>query len=196
MENNIIVFFDYNCPFCYISFNIIEELKHQYNINCIYKPCELYPEIKSSGALKEDCSHGYDVEDIYRKLRILGNRNNIQFGSLDKKYNSHKSLLLAEFAQSNNKIIEFSKAIYEEYYKSDKNISDDLLLRNIFNKLNLDYDLALEQIHDGTLDQKLNENMNLKSELNIDIFPTYIINDDNILQGILSKRSFRKVFES
>lgn len=196
MENKIIAFFDYNCPFCYIGFSIIEELKSRYKIECIYKACELYPQIGAGGILKEDCIQGYDVENAYNKLRKIGNKNNLQFGNLDRKYNSHKSLLLAEFAQSNNKIAEFSKAVYEKYYNLDKDISDDILLREIYNNLNLDYDYAIEQINNGSLEKKLKENIKLKEKLNVEILPTYIINEDYNLNGILTKNKFLKIFKS
>lgn len=196
MENKIIAFFDYNCPFCYIGFSIIEELKYQYKIECIYKACELYPQIQPGGISKEDCLHGYDIDSIYNKLRKIGNKNSLEFGDLDRKYNSHKSLLLAEFAQNNNKITEFSRAIYEKYYNFDKDISDDILLREIYNNLNLDYDYAIEQINNGSLEKKLKDNMDLKAKLNIEVLPTYIINEENILNGILTKNKFLKIFKS
>lgn len=194
--NNITVFFDYNCPFCYISFNIIEELKNHFDINCIYKPCELYPFIESDGMLKDELMAGYDIDNIYKKLRILGSRNSIEFGLLDKKYNSHMSLLLAEYAQMHNKITDFSKLVFEEYYNKDKDISNEYLLKEIYNKINLNYDQAIKEIENGSLDKKLIENHELKEKLNIELLPTYIVNDYNVLSGILTKRTFLKTFES
>lgn len=190
------VFFDYNCPFCYISFSIIEDLKDTYNLKCIYKPCELYPFIGFGGIKKEELMKGYDIDNIYKKLRILGNRNNIEFGNLEKKFNSHLALLLAEYAQNNNKITDFSKEVFREYYVEDKDISNSNLLKDIYYKIDLDYDKALFDINNGILDLKLNENQNLKEKLNIDLFPTYIINDTDKLSGILTKKTFLKAFES
>lgn len=189
------VFFDYNCPFCYITFNIIEELKKNFDITCVYKPCELYPYIEPGGILKEELMVGYDIDNVYKKLRILGSRNNIDFGNLDKKYNSHNSLLLAEYAQAYNKITDFCKVIFEEYYFKDKDISDDKILKEAFDKINLDFDKAMEEIRNGNLEKKLIENQKLKEQLNIEILPTYIINDDHHLSGILTKRAFLKTFE-
>lgn len=146
--------------------------------------------------LKEELMDGYDIENIYKKLRILGSRNNIDFGNLDKKYNSHMSLLLAEYAQTHNKITDFCKIIFEEYYFNDKDISDEKMLKEAFEKINLDFDEAMEEIRNGNLEKKLIENQKLKEQLNIEIFPTYIINDDNYLSGILTKRTFLKTFES
>lgn len=139
---------------------------------------------------------GYDVDSIYKKLRILGNRSNIEFGNLEKKFNSHLALLLAEYAQENNKITDFSKEVFKQYYVDDKDISSSSLLKDICYKVDLDYDKALYDINTGMLDFKLNENQILKEELDIDLFPTYIINGDEKLSGILTKRTFLKAFES
>lgn len=145
---------------------------------------------------KEDLMEGYDVENIYKKLRILGNRNSIEFGNLEKKYNSHHALLLAEYAQENNKITDFSKEIFQQYYSEDKDISSTYFLKDVCYRVDLDYDMAIYKINNGMLDFKLNENHILKDELNIDLFPTYIINGEDKLSGILTKRSFLKAFES
>ncbi|MEG2057406.1 MAG: DsbA family protein [Romboutsia sp.] len=196
MKNNIVAFFDYNCPFCYIGFSILEELKKQYDIQCVYKPFELYPYITPGGMTKEELMKGYDIDNIFKKLRIIGKRNNITFGNLDIKYNSHKALLLSQFAQDNNKFLGFSKILYDNYYKLDKDISDENFLMNIFSSLNLNYEQAIAEIENGNLEKKFNESLNLKDTLNIGLLPTYIINEDSILSGILTKRSFLKVLES
>lgn len=139
---------------------------------------------------------GYDVENLYRKLRILGGRNGIEFGNLEKKYNSHMSLLLAEYAQQNNKIIDFSREIFMQYYINDVDISNLDILKNICYKVNLDYDKAIYEINNNTLENKLIENHVLEERLNVNIFPTYIINDECVLSGILTRRTFLKAFES
>lgn len=192
--NNIIVFFDYNCPFCYISFKILEDLKNSFNFKCTYKPCELYPFIPQEGLFKEELMVGYDVQNLYKKLRILGNRNNIQFGNLDKKYNSHISLLLAEYAQQNNKITDFSRELFFQYYINDVDISNLDILKNICYEVNLDYDKAIYEIN-NTLESQLIKNHKLQEELDVNIFPTYIINNDLRLSGIITKKSFLRVFE-
>lgn len=139
---------------------------------------------------------GYDIENLYKKLRILGKRNNIEFGSLDKKYNSHMSLLLSEYAQQNNKIIDFSRELFMQYYIKDMDISNTDVLKNICYNVNLDYDKAIYEINNSILENKLIENHKLKENLNINIFPTYIINDNYILSGILTKKTFSKTFDS
>ncbi|MEG2869045.1 MAG: DsbA family protein [Terrisporobacter sp.] len=192
----MVVFFDYNCPFCYISFKILEDLKSSFDFKCVYRPCELYPFIPPGGLFKEELMVGYDVENLYRKLRILGGRNGIEFGNLEKKYNSHMSLLLAEYAQQNNKIIDFSREIFMQYYINDVDISNLDILKNICYKVNLDYDKAIYEINNNTLENKLIENHVLEERLNVNIFPTYIINDECVLSGILTRRTFLKAFES
>lgn len=139
---------------------------------------------------------GSDIENIYKKLRILGSRNSIEFGNLNKRYNSHLSLLLAEYAQLHNRITDFTRLVFEEYYYRDKDISDENILRDIFNIIDLDFDLAMKEIKNGNLEKKLLENHKLKEEMNVNLFPTYIINDVNVLSGILTKRTFLKTFES
>lgn len=139
---------------------------------------------------------GYDIENIYKKLRILGKRNNIEFGQLEKKYNSHTCLLLSEYAQKNNLITDFSKEIFEQYYINDKDISNSYFLKEVCYKINLDYDKAIYEINNGILENKLIENHALKEKLCIELFPTYIINEQEILSGILTKRTFLKAFES
>lgn len=194
---NIMVFFDYNCPFCYITFKILDELKNSFDFKCVYKPCELYPDIPPQGLFKEELMEGCDDElHLDKKLRILGDRNGIKFASLDKKYNSHLALLLGEYAQENNKIDDFSREIFLQYYENDMDISNIEVLKNICDKIGLDFEKAMCEDNKIILENRLSESDKLMEKLNVNILPTYIIDDEFTLSGVLTKRMFLKMFES
>jgi len=46
----VTVFSDYICPFCYIGFYRIEQLKENYDLEIEWRPFEIHPETPKEGA--------------------------------------------------------------------------------------------------------------------------------------------------
>ncbi len=194
-ELKVIVYSDYICPFCYIGFHRIENLKKKYNIDVEWRPFEIHPETPKNGALLGDLhfSKGY-IQNVMKSVERLAKEEGLTFNLTDKLPNSRYALKFSEFARKKGKFSKFHKSIFEAYWLEGKDIGDMSFLLSIIDGVGINRDEALEYVK---TDESRKDLQKYTSELNIlgvNGVPTYIFGD-RIVVGVQPYEIFEKVIK-
>mmetsp|Transcript_10276 Transcript_10276/g.12375 ORF Transcript_10276/g.12375 Transcript_10276/m.12375 type:complete len:234 (-) Transcript_10276:87-788(-) len=151
------VFFDYSSPWTYLAFSQLEELKKRHadlDIKYIFKPIlvggifnkvnpSVYEARKSKPVIPKLQYSNKDLSEWAEAygIKILGP---YEFDKSKRPnpfpVNSIKSLRGAAFAEEKGKFIEYSNLVFHSYWGESKDISKDEVMREIIEKLGLDFE--------------------------------------------------------
>ncbi len=134
----VIAYSDYICPFCYIGYHRIEQLKKEYNLDVEWRPFEIHPETPKGGALTEDLPFpkGY-LEMAFANVKRLADEDGLTLKFADKLPNSRLALYISEFARKKGKFEEFHKLVLEAYWLEGKDIGDKSFLLDLAESVGL-----------------------------------------------------------
>ena len=134
----IIAYSDYICPFCYVGYYRIEQLKKEYNLDVEWKPFEIHPETPKEGAFAEDLPFpkGY-LEMAFANVKRLADEDGLTLKFSEKLPNSRLALYISEFARKKGKYEEFHKLVLETYWLEGKDIGDKSLLLDLAESVGL-----------------------------------------------------------
>lgn len=192
MVNKILIFSDYAWPYCYIGKGIVDELKKEYEIEDVWMPFELHPEVSNEGGKVSQLFPGMSVENMFNSINNYGNKYGIKFSGADLISNTHMALLATEYTKEMGKFHEFHEKLFYIYFYEGKNIGDIEILKSTAENVGLNKDEMLKKIQNGSYESKLTEAKNLAAEYGINSTPTFIINDKQAIVGVQSIESFKR----
>ncbi len=135
----VIAYSDYICPFCYIGYHRMEQLKRKYDLDVEWRPFEIHPETPKEGALTDDLSfpEGY-LERAFANVKRLADEDGIPLKFSDKLSNSHLALSISEFARKKGKFDEFHKLVLDTYWLQGRDIGNRKLLLDLAESIGMD----------------------------------------------------------
>lgn len=184
---------DVVCPWCVIGFRnlkkAIEELENELSFKISWKPYELHPEIPENG---------YDKE-LYMQQKFGSNRGNgvydeivsigkdlefdFNFSKTKRIPNTFLAHRLLWYARQKNVQNELSEALFYAYFTNGKDVGSIEVLATIAYEVGLDKSEVITFLESDTGAKEV-ENQELDSiERSIGAVPTYIINDQYLIQG-------------
>ena len=184
---------DVVCPWCVIGFRnlkkAIEELENELSFKISWKPYELHPEIPENG---------YDKE-LYMQQKFGSNRGNgvydeivsigkdlefdFNFSKTKRIPNTFLAHRLLWYAGQKNVQNELSEALFYAYFTNGKDVGSIEVLAKIAYEVGLDKSEVITFLESDTGAKEV-ENQELDSiERSIGAVPTYIINDQYLIQG-------------
>ena len=184
---------DVVCPWCVIGFEnlkkAIKELEDELTFEISWKPYELHPEIPTNG---------YDKE-LYMQQKFGSNRGkgvydeiidigkdldfDFNFSETERIPNTFLAHRLLWYAEQKNLQNELSENLFYAYFTEGKDIGSIEVLASIASELGLDK-LKIISFLESETGSKEVEDQKLESiEISIGAVPTYIINDQYLIQG-------------
>ena len=192
----VIAYSDYICPFCYIGYHRIEQLKKEYNLDVEWKPFEIHPETPKSGALTEDLPFpkGY-LEMAFANVKRLADEDGLMLKFSDKLPNSRLALSISEFARKKGKFEEFHKLVLDAYWLEGKDIGDKSLLLNIAESVGLDKQEIEQFLESDEPFEIIRQSLKEVRGYGINGVPAFII-EDRLIYGAQPYRVFKEVINS
>ena len=189
----IVVFSDYICPFCYIGFYRVEQLKENFDIEVEWRPFEIHPETPKNGTELSNLPFPKEyLEMMKANIKKLADDVGVTFKLSDKLPNSRMALYLSEFARKKGKFDEFHKLVFDSYWKEGKDIGDRALLMSIAESLGFERKEILEYIDSEEPYDELKKSLKDLRKFGINGVPTFIIGD-KIIVGAQPYEVFEKV---
>jgi len=189
----IVVFSDYICPFCYIGFYRVEQLKNNYDLEVEWRPFEIHPETPKEGTELNNLPFPKEyLEMMKANIKRLADDVGVTFKLTDKLPNSRMALYLSEFARKKGKFDEFHKLIFDSYWKDGKDIGDQALLLDLAQSLGFKRNEILEYIDSEEPFNELKKSLRELRKYGINGVPTFIIGD-SIVVGAQPYEVFEKV---
>ena len=184
---------DVVCPWCVIGFKnlkkAIKELENELSFKISWKPYELHPEIPSNGYDKElymQQKFGPNREKgAYDEIIKIGKdlNFNFNFSKSERIPNTFLAHRLLWYSKQKNLQNELSEALFYAYFTEGQDIGSITILTDISAGIGLD---ALKVRTFLESESGINEVVDQEKESlerSIGAVPTYIINDQYLIQG-------------
>ena len=192
----VTVFSDYICPFCYIGFYRIEQLRKKYDLEVEWRPFEIHPETPKEGMDLSNLPYPKEYLDMMKaNIKKLADDIGISLKLSEKLPNSRLALYLSEFARKNGKFDDFHKLVFDSYWKDGKDIGDQALLLSLAETIGLKRNEILEYIKSEEPKSELTKSLKDLRQYGINGVPTFIIGD-KIVVGAQPYDVFEKVIEN
>ncbi len=157
---------------------------------------EIHPDIRAGGVetILYLESHGYtNVPILYSGIRERAREVGITIGEVPRKYNTHLSLLLTQYAKEQEKAIEYNQAVFKAFWTDGHDISDPAVLAQLMTEIGLDFSAAKEGLENGEYDRRFAEQKDLARQLGITAVPAFIFNRKYLISGAQPVEVFRQV---
>jgi len=189
----VIAYSDYICPFCYIGYHRIEQLKKEYNLVIEWKPFEIHPETPKEGALTEDLPFpkGY-LEMAFANVKRLADQDGLKLKFSGKLPNSRLALYISEFARKKGKFEEFHKLVLNAYWLEGKNIGDKSLLLDLAESVGLNKKEIENYLDTDEPFKAIQKSLKELRTYGINGVPTFLI-EDRLIVGAQPYEVFKKV---
>lgn len=157
---------------------------------------EIHPDIRAGGVetLPYLESLGYsNVPLLYDGIRQRAGEVGITIGPVPRKYNTHLSLLLTEYAKEQDKVREYNEAVFRAFWTDGRDISNPKVLEQIMSVIGLDFSAAVPGLESGEYERRFEDAKALSSKLGITAVPAFIIDDKYLISGAQPVAVFRQV---
>ena len=149
------VFYDYICPFCYLTSKSLDQLSLEFDLEMEWKGIEIHPEFTSAGIKSPRSVKSLRIAEV---IKEAASENETEIVLPGFRTNSRLSLEASEFAKTRSLFKEFHDLIYDAYYLERKNIGDmDVILEAGLNA-GLDAGELEECLANRTMFDRIEEN--------------------------------------
>ena len=151
----ITVYYDYICPFCYITSQRLDILSEEFDLDIEWKGIEIHPEYPSQGKKRGKTAKSVRFAEI---INEAAKEDSLKIKLPGFATNSRLSLEASEFAKTRNRFKEFHTGVYEAYFLEKQNIGDINVLLDVAEKASLHRDELNECLQGRTMYGKIEEN--------------------------------------
>lgn len=185
----VTVYYDYNCPFCYLGTMGLNKLSLEFDMDIEWKGIEIHPEFPAQGKKRSNTLRskrvGSSVIDMARqdsfRIKLPG------FAA-----NSRLSLEGSEFAKTKGRFKDFHMKVYEAYFKRGQNIGDINILLEIGENAGLVKGELEEALTTRSMFDKVESNKKDADKTRVLGVPTFLFGELPV-HGFQSTDTFRKI---
>jgi predicted DsbA family dithiol-disulfide isomerase len=154
----IVAYSDYVCPWCYIGWQRIEQLRREFDVQVEWRPFELHPETPKTGANLAGRVGSSARARVYTE-NILGiaREAGIAMRMPVVVSNSHRALEAAEFARDRGGFEAMHAAMFRAYFEDARDIGDADVLCDIARGWGIDDQGLRQALADETYAARIDE---------------------------------------
>ena len=98
-------------------------------------------------------------------------------------FNTHKGLLLAEYARDMGKGEEVHRRLFHVYWAERRNLADAAVLREVAEQVGLNPDAAMAAIENPEYEERVRRSMSQAQAYGVNGVPTFIVEDKYMIVG-------------
>jgi len=187
----VTVYYDYNCPYCYLGSMSLNELSKEFEMEIEWKGFEIHPEFPPEGRKRSKSMKSLRVSS---GVMEMAQQEGFQIKLPGFAANSRLGLEGSEFAKTKGLFKEFHESIYEAYFKKSLNIGETNTLLEIGASSGLDKDELEEVLQSRSMYEKIENNRREAQNNRILGVPTYIFGKFPV-HGYQPTETFRKIIQ-
>ena len=193
------------CPWCLIGKTFLDralEARPNHNFKLEWHPYMLNPTMQSSGMNRTDYlttkfGSKENAEKVYLNIKKTALEHKIQINFDDIKrtpntLNAHRLIHWAGLEQKQNSAVDL---LFSEYFVNGNDISNENILINIANKIEMNKENIGQSINSDEDLQNINARIQNAGEKGVNGVPCFIINNQYVLQGAQSTELWIKVID-
>lgn len=198
---------DFVCPFCYIGRKKLEEALKEFDlwgkVEMNYKSLELdasKDRDKTTDAVQQFADK-YEMplskaQHIMKKTQAIVEKEGLVYNYKDtvsaSTYNAHR---LNYYAKEFGKSEEITKRIMHANFVEGLDIGNIEILAILGEEIGLDRKEVLGMLSSDKYSQQIKDDRKMAEELKIDVVPTYIINGEHRISGVLETEDYRELLK-
>lgn len=155
---------------------------------------EIDPDRSAEGELAEEKFDPERHKKVMRILRARGAELGVEFCERMILTNSRLAIEAAEYARDKGKHAEFSEQIFKDYLTYGRNIGQIEVVLDIAKRVGLDELELRRALDEGVYAAKREQTAAESQEYEVELVPTFIINDEHQLSGVVGIKDFRRLF--
>jgi predicted DsbA family dithiol-disulfide isomerase len=191
------------CPWAYLGYSrlkqAMEQLGDDYRFDIRWQPLELHPEVSTQGQNRTEyltARFGSEerLNEADHAMQQVGKEEGIEFNFSDKAVvpNTHLSHQLIYIANTQKLGTSMALALFYAYFTEAKNLGDVDVLADIAKQAGLSSE-SIDNAFTEETKLKVEKKLAQFKKLEIDSSPTYVINDQYVIQGPHQAKDFFKV---
>ena len=187
----VTVFYDYNCPFCYLGSMSLNELSKEFELDIEWKGFEIHPEFPPEGRKRAKSIKSLRVSS---GVKEIARQDGFQIKLPGFAANSRLSLEGSEFAKTRQRFNEFHEGVYETYFEKGLNIGNKEIVLEIGSQAGLDKVELQDALDRRIMYEKIEDNREDARNNHILGVPTYIFGKFPV-HGYQPTETFRKIIQ-
>lgn len=168
----VTVFYDYNCPFCYIASVRLGALAGEFKLEIEWKGIEIHPEFPPEGIKRGRSRKSHSIKEVITEEAAS---DGIEFRFPGFAANSRLALEAAEFAKAAGRFESFHRAVYDAYFRHGRNIGDPAVIREIGEESGLDAAALADCLAQRTMRGVIESNKTEAGRMSVLGVPTLIL---------------------
>jgi predicted DsbA family dithiol-disulfide isomerase len=168
----VTVFYDYICPFCYITSKNIEGHSDEFDLEIDWKGIEIHPESPSGGVKSSNSLRSFRAAEI---IQQSAKESGVRITLPGFRTNSRLSLEASEFAKTMNRFEAMHGALYDAYFLDKKNIGDVNIILGLGETVGIDSALLEECLLGRSMSGQVEENKKMAEDYSVLGVPTLLL---------------------
>jgi predicted DsbA family dithiol-disulfide isomerase len=172
----VVVFADFICPYSYIALDQMDDLLRDYNIELIWRPHWLHPEVPPAGApLPAEAAPEQRRERTFAWLKEMAPERAARMRFPDKIPFSLFAFEALEFAQDQGLALPFKTAVFEALWIEGRDIGQSSTLQAAADKVGLDSAELGRALAGQRYRQRVYDALRLARDAGVTKTPTFVL---------------------
>jgi predicted DsbA family dithiol-disulfide isomerase len=195
MALKITLFSDFICPFCYIGFRTLQQVKREFDLDIVWRGFQIHPDWPATGIPAEKVYGNQSAEARkagWQRIATMADEIGLEMHPPSTLTNSYNALAACEYAIASGKGEEFEELVYRAYFYDGANIGDIEVLKSLASELGLDATQVAATIASPQMQLKLKNNALVAHQHGVSGVPTFFIGNYPLV-GAQSADTMRKI---
>jgi predicted DsbA family dithiol-disulfide isomerase len=172
----VVVFADFICPYSYIALDQMDDLLRDYNIDLLWRPHWLHPEVPPDGAsLPAEATPDDRRGRTLAWLKEMAPDRAAQMRFPDKLQFSLFAFEALEFAQDRGLALSFKTAVFEALWIEGRDIAQFSTLQAAADKVGLDADELGRALNGRRYRNRVHDTLQLARDAGVTKTPTFVL---------------------
>ena len=171
----VIVFADFVCPWSYMVQDHIDRLAEEYDVEPLWKPHWLHPEVPPEGQPREN-GEGSERKGAMREwMKELSPEKAASLRPLNKLQYSLLAFQALTYAEERGKALPFKTAVFDALWAEGKDIGEVATLQEAAETTGLDAEEIGRVLHEGTYLERTMETVDKVRRMGVTRTPTIVL---------------------
>jgi predicted DsbA family dithiol-disulfide isomerase len=172
----VVVFADFICPYSYIALDQMDDLARDYNVELLWRPHWLHPEVPPTGAaMPAQAAPEERRERTLAWLREMAPERAVRMRFPDKLQFSLFAFEALEFAQDRGLALPFKTAVFEALWTEGRDIGQFSTLQAAANKVGLDSEELGRALSRQSYRKRVHDALQLARDAGVTKTPTFVL---------------------
>ncbi|MGH7924863.1 MAG: DsbA family oxidoreductase [Candidatus Binatus sp.] len=180
MALKIVMFSDYICPFCYVGFETMRKLKHEFDFELEWRGFQIHPDWPAEGIAADKVREPGDAavrKATWQRIVAMADAVGFEIKPPAVLTNSRGALAATEFARESGRDEALEERIYRAYFNDGENIGDAGVVARLAAEVGMDAGEVADAIKSPKYEMRLKNNSLAAHQRGVSGVPTFFVGE-------------------